>query len=507
MNTSILRALSAWADRRGDLLAVACRDTQLTWRELDSAATRAALELARQHGVGRGDRVAVLGRPTTEWVVTALGVLKLGAVICPLNERSGPVDLAHAVAQTEPTVIVASAALASGVTDLGVPITDLDRLGRGEPSSEDLAIAAVDGADPVAILSTSGSTGAPKGVVFTHESLASSFFEWCLSEPTFLHARALSVSSMAFGAGLLNGFLGPLVLGGSIIYLPDWDPAVALALIRDHRVNHLGATTVFYEQMADHPDFDGADLSSLTIAFTGGNPVTDDLIRRWGAKGIGLRQAYGLTESQSHATIPTVADAMVHPDSVGIGGVLNEFHICHDDGTVCGPDQPGEIVISGPGMAAGYWRDPDLTATTFGGGRLRTGDIGVRDTDGRIRVIGRTKDIIISGGINIYAAELERAIAELPEVAEIAVIGVSDSEFGETPAALIRVADGAELTAAAVVQHCRDRLSPYKAPRYVEFLDRPLPRTAGMKIRKGDLRTEFADLPMRGTRIGTVPSR
>ncbi|MCF8610155.1 acyl--CoA ligase [Gordonia sp. HY285] len=503
MNTSILRPLSAWAARQADELAVACGDDQLTWRELDAASTRAGIELAETHGVAQGDRVAILGRPTIEWVVAALGAIKLGAVVCPLNERSGPADLAQAVAQTEPTVIVVSEALRSGVADLDVPTAGLGGVGRREGTTAVLPPVIVDGDDPVAVLATSGSTGSPKGVVFTHASLVSSFFEWCLAEPAFLHARALSVSSMAFGAGLLNGFLGPLVLGGSVVYLPEWDPSVALALIRDHDVNHLGATTLFYEQMAAHPEFGDADLSSLTIAFTGGNPVTADLIRLWGDKGIGLRQVYGLTESQSHVTLPTVEVAITHPDSVGIGGVLNEFDIVGDDGSSCGPDEPGEIVISGPGMAAGYWQNPELTQETFGGGRLRTGDIGVRDADGLIRVVGRTKDIIISGGINIYAAELERVIAELPAVAEVAVIGVADTEFGETPAALVRSVDGAVVTVDDVVDHCRSQLSSYKAPRYVEFLDSPLPRTAGMKIRKGALRSTYADLPTRGHRIAS----
>ncbi|MFM9378318.1 class I adenylate-forming enzyme family protein [Gordonia sp. VNK21] len=503
MNASILRPIAAWSARQPEEPAVADPAVALTWSEFDSASDRAALELA-EAGVSRGDRVAILGRTGTAWAVTAMGVIKLGAIVCPLNERSGPADLAAAVSVTEPVLTVVSAALRASAEALPGATLALEEIGRPEPADRPLPAVRTDGADPVAILATSGSTGAPKAVVFTHDSLLSSFFEWCLAEPSFLHMRSLSVSSMAFGAGLLNGFLGPLVLGGSVAYLPEWDPAIALRMIRDEKVNHLGATTIFYEQMAAHPDFPDADLSSLTLAFTGGNPVTDELIRLWGDKGIGLRQVYGLTESQSQVCVPSIELSMSAPDSVGTGGVLNEILIVNADGEVCAPGEPGEITVAGPGVAAGYWRNDELTAATFGDGRLRTGDIGVRDDAGAIRVVGRTKDIIISGGINIYAAELERAIAELPDVLEVAVIGVSDNEFGETPAALVRTAESSALTAAEVVQHCRESLSSYKAPRYVEFLAQPLPRTAGMKIRKGALRDEYADLPVRGERLSAA---
>ena len=292
------------------------------------------------------------------------------------------------------------------------------------------------------------------------------------------------------------------MLGGSLIFLPNWDAGVALRLIRDSKVTHLGATTIFYEQMAADPDFADADLSSLTVAFTGGNPVTTELINAWSAKGIGLRQVYGLTESQSNVTVPPIELAIDHPESVGLGGVLNTFALKDADGNDCKPGEPGEIWISGPGLAAGYWRDPEQTEAAFGGGWLRTGDIAVRDDAGRLTIVGRLKDIIISGGINIYAAELERTIAELDAVLEVAVIGVADDEFGETPAALVRTSG--DLTAEEIIEHCLGRLARYKAPRYVEFLDTPMPRTASMKIKKGDLRAEYENLPDRSSKVSVL---
>ncbi|MDF3306635.1 class I adenylate-forming enzyme family protein [Rhodococcus sp. T2V] len=501
MDSNILGPVSAWPVRQPDEPVVECGGEVLTRAELDAASNRVVNGLIA-HDVNPGDRVTIVGRPSCNWAIVALAVIKAGAVLCPLNERNGQHEITQALTQLEPKLVVAAdkfrAALDPAIEHLGAgqPVVDLDVFAQATAPVPDVPrVLEAEGDDPVAILSTSGSTGSPKGVVFTHNSLLSAFFEWCLQEPGFMRVRSLNVSSMAFGAGLLNGFLGPLVLGGSVVFLPEWDPKVALGIIRDRKISHLGATTIFYEQMAADPEFADADLSSLTVAFTGGNPVTVELIEAWSAKGIGLRQVYGLTESLSNASIPTVEMAINHPDSVGLGGVLNQFVLKNADEKDCAPDEPGEIWIRGPGLAGGYWRDEAQTRANFVDGWLRTGDVAVRDEAGRFRVVGRIKDVIISGGINIYAAELERVIMELENVLEVAVIGVADEEFGETPAVLLR-ASGA-LTAEDVVNHCRTRLARYKTPRYVEFLADPLPRTAGMKINKAPLRTTYADLPDR----------
>ncbi|QSE92400.1 acyl--CoA ligase [Rhodococcus pseudokoreensis] len=507
-DTTILRAIQAWTVRQPDAPALICHDLSLTWSELSVAMDRAAAHLVSS-GVRPGDRVGVLGGLSVEWAIAALGAIRAGALLCPLNERHKAVELGEVYQKLTPRVVVTAAAnretAEAACTGITEPPRILDaRTMYTTDLDAPLPAPSTDPADAVCIIPTSGSTGLPKGVVYTHESLLGAFFEWSLQAPELMGARTLNLSSMSFAAGLLNGFLAPLVLGGSIVMLPKWDPQVAMSLIASEGVATMAGTTIFFEQMAALPSFESTDLSSLKVVFIGGNPVTLSLIESWSAKGVGLRQAYGLTESLSMVTFPTVELSIRKPESVGFGGILTAVEIMGLDGTPCPAGTPGEIWVSGPGVARGYWQDDALTEQTFAGGWLRTGDVGVKDDEGAIRVVGRTKDVIISGGMNIYAAELERAVLELPAVLEAAVIGVSDDEFGETPAILIRTAG--EVPTGEIVEHCRNRLSNYKVPRYVVFRDSPLPRTSSMKIDKRILRAEYADLSEHHDRIGRTAS-
>jgi fatty-acyl-CoA synthase len=361
-------------------------------------------------------------------------------------------------------------------------------------------------ADGLAVIAfTSGSTGQPKGSLLTHQAIMCALFEAALLEPAVLRCRALDVVSLAYLGGLVNSFLGPLVFGGSVVLVPKWDPALALELVERERVTAMSCTTIFYERMADDPSFATRDLSSVTLAIAGGSPVPVTLLQQWQSRGVVVRQGYGLTEGCSLVSLPSEDLAIAHPDVAGVGGILRTVRVVDEQGQECAAGEPGQIVIRGPGIAAGYWQDPDTTAHEFAGGWLHTGDVGTMEAGGGLRVVGRTKDVIISGGINIYAAELERVISEIDGVTEVAVIGVADDEFGETPAALVvatRPISGAE-----VVEHCRTRLATYKAPRYVEIVDEPLPRTAIGKIAKDGLRSAYADLPARGTRFGSSTTK
>ena len=328
--------------------------------------------------------------------------------------------------------------------------------------------------DQLAVIAfTSGSTGLPKGSKLSHGAMMSAIFEAVLQEPSMLRCRALDVTSLAYLGGLLNSFLGPLVLGGSTVLLPSWDSSEALRLISDEGVTLIACTTIFYEQMANDASFDHTDLGSLTVTIAGGSPVRVALLARWHARHVSIRQGYGLTEGCSLVTLPPSEVATARPELAGLGGILRDVRIVDDDDNEVPAGTPGQIVIRGPGIAAGYWDDPKTTADEFANGFLHTGDIGTIDESGGLQVVGRTKDVIISGGINIYAAELERVIGEVDGVLEVAVIGVADDQYGETPAAL--VVASRQLDPAEIVTHCRERLASYKAPRYVEFIDGKLP--------------------------------
>ncbi|MFV0306378.1 MAG: class I adenylate-forming enzyme family protein [Desertimonas sp.] len=505
----LVSPIRSWARRDPTAPAISCGDETISRGELDRRSDALAAELARR-GIAAGDRVGIIGGIGLGWCYSALGVLKLGATIVPMTERLSATEIAAMLgrvdatavlvdAERQPIVEAATAAAPqrwklvpfSELLDAPVPDAPFEHAARGDQ----LAVIAF----------TSGSTGLPKGSLMSHGAMMNAQFEYVLQEPHALRARALDVVSLAYLGGLLNSFLGPLIGGGSVVLLPKWDPRRALELIERERITAISGTTIFYEQMAEEPSFASADLSSLTLAIAGGNPVTRSLLEVWADKGVTLRQAYGLTEGCSLASLPSVELARSRPEVAGQGGILRRVRVVSDDGEDCQPGEPGQIVIEGPGIAAGYLDDPETTAVEFAGGRLHTGDVGTIDADGGLRVVGRTKDVIISGGINIYAAELERVIGELPGVVEVAVIGVADEQYGETPAALVVTSEPVD--AVDVVDHCRSRLATYKTPRYVEFLDRQLPRSPLGKLAKDSLRVEFADLPERGRRLDGSSTR
>jgi fatty-acyl-CoA synthase len=504
----LITAIRAWARREPDAVALTEGTTHISRRRLDDRSDAFAAELAGR-GVGPDDRVGIIGSIAIEWCYTALAVLKLGATIVPMTERLsaseigavlGRVDAAAVVSDTDRAEVVATAT--AGVSSARWSHLTFAQLAESQSPATPIANAAR--ADGLAVVAfTSGSTGEPKGSLLTHQAIMCALFEAALLEPAFLRCRALDVVSLAYLGGLVNSFLGPMVYGGSTVLMPKWDPTTALELVERERVTAMSCTTIFYERMAAEPTFGARDLSAVSVAVAGGSPVPVSLLQQWQARGVSIRQGYGLTEGCSLVSLPSPQMAMEHPEIAGTGGILRTVRIVGDNDEECSPGEPGQIVIRGPGIAAGYWQDPATTAKEFANGWLHTGDIGTIDREGGLRVVGRIKDVIISGGINIYAAELERVISEVEGVVEVAVIGVPDEEFDETPAALV-VADR-PIAGADVVEHCRARLATYKAPRYVEILDEPLPRTAIGKIAKEGLRAQYADLPTRSTRFGSRP--
>jgi fatty-acyl-CoA synthase len=260
------------------------------------------------------------------------------------------------------------------------------------------------------------------------------------------------------------------------------------------------AVPVIFQQLADHPDFDATDISSIRCASAGGAPVPVSLLQIWLARGITMTQTYSLTEvSASGITLP-YKESLSRVGYCGVPAMHSQAKIVDEDGNECPPGVVGEIAIKGPEVMIGYWRNPEATAATLRDGWCHTGDLGLRDEDGYFKVVDRAKDMLISGGLNVYPAEIERVLAGVDGVVEVAVVGVPDDRWGEAPAVVAFTA-GAPLTGDDVLEACRGELADFKLPRYLVVRETPLPRNMSGKVLKRDLRDEYADLPAHATPI------
>ncbi|MCV7219496.1 class I adenylate-forming enzyme family protein [Mycolicibacterium elephantis] len=506
MAATVGSALNWWAKTKGDDVAIRVGPEKLTYRQLHDWSGRLARTLV-DAGVAPGDRVGLLAPNVLQWPVVALAIIKSGAVLVPFNARLKPAEIRKVADDaglsmliSAPETLAAAEEALKGDGGFAVLCFDIvDALCDGD--QDDFRVErALD--DPIAVIFTSGSTGLSKGVILTNQTLLSIVLENTLTEEGFRPGTvSLLVLPLAFTPGLVYGLLLTTVLGGSLIVEPELNPSRAVRLIEEHKVRTLFGVPVIFESLSRATEFDAADLSSLQTAIVGGAAVPPDLLRRWAAKGVLLRQIYGMTESGGVATATLKTEALQHPDSCGSGSIFTEVRVMNSDGSFAEPGEQGEIVVRGPGVTPGYWNDPVSTAAAIRDGWLHSGDAGVSDAEGRITFVDRMKDLIISGGINISPVELEAAIATLDGVAEVAVIPAPDPRFGETPAAIISVAKGHHLDETAVIAHCERVLSDYKVPRYVVLNSDPLPRLPSGKIAKREIRDAYRDIADKFSRV------
>jgi len=504
MAATIGSALQWWSRTKGDTPAIIVGDERLTYRQLHNWSSRLARRLV-ERGIKPGDRVGLIGPNALPWPVAALAVLKSGAVLVPLNSRFKAAEVRKTAEDAELSAVIAAASHRDIVGDAvgsRVPIVCFDAVdAEKHGGADDFRI------DPtpdkaVAVIFTSGSTGMSKGVILTGRTLLDIVLENTLTEQGFRPGTvALLVLPLAFTPGLVYGLLMTTVLGGTLVVEPELHPSRAVQLIERHRVQALFGVPLIFEAISRAPEFADADLGTLQTAIVGGAAVPTNLLRRWADKGVLLRQIYGMTEAGGVATATLKAEALDHPDSCGSGSIFTEVRVMMPDATFAPPGVAGELVVRGPGVTPGYWRDPQTTATAIRDGWLHSGDMGTCDEQGRITFVDRLKDLIISGGINISPVEIEEAIATLPGVAEVAVIPAPDPRFGETPAAIIATAPGFEdLDEKRVIEHCERVLADYKVPRYVVLRSEPLPRLPSGKIAKQVIRDEYGDLAERFAR-------
>jgi fatty-acyl-CoA synthase len=493
------RGLGSWPRRRARMtpagIALVQDGVPTTYAELERATARLAGGL-RTRGVARGDRVAFLGLNSVELVIAMFATARLGAVFVPVNTRLAPAELAYVLDHSGAGLLLVEDGLAdpthrSPVLDLAVDTvvftraagSGLDALMADEGTGIDEPI----GLDDVFMIQyTSGTSGRPKGVMLTHGNVIWNVYNLLVDIDLGSDEIAL-VTAPLFHTAALNQVLFPIVLkGGTALIEAKFDPARAVDLIERERVTMLFGVTTMYLALSQTERFASADLASLHLALCGGAPIPESLLQTWLDRGLMIVQGYGLTEASPGATMLRAADGVRKLGSAGTACFFTDVRVAQGE-REAEVDEPGEVLVAGPNVSPGYWRDDRATAAAFDGSWLHTGDIAVRDEEGYLRIVDRLKDMYISGGENVYPAEVEQALHSHPDVAECAVIGVPDDRWGEVGRAYVVVREGADLDDVAVLAHLEGRLARYKLPRSVVFLSE-LPHNASGKLMKSRLR-------------------
>jgi fatty-acyl-CoA synthase len=477
-------------------------DRRFTYAQFDARISRLARHLSDRIGVARGDRVVVLALNTTDTLEVQFACGRLGAVFVPLNTRLTVPELEFIVGDATPKVIIHDDDLAEtalGVAQLcGVGATL--RLGPG--GSYEAAIA---GATPLAqfdsvthddvstIMYTSGTTGQPKGATITH---GMTFWNCVnLGGPAYITPSSVLLTVLPlFHTGGLNCYTNPVLhAGGTVLIMRAFDPALALKLISDPRIgiNVFFGVPSIYQFMAQHPDFERADFSRLVIGGVGGAPMPVTLLDVFDARGVALQQGYGMTETSPAVLVLDREDAVRKAGSAGKPVLHTEVRVVRPDGTDAEVGELGELWVKGPNITPGYWNRPEANKSSFTDGWLHTGDATRVDEEGFYYIVDRWKDMYISGGENVYPAEVENVLHRLDAIVEAAVIGVPDPQWGEVGMAIIAVRPGRAITEGEINAHCAANLARFKCPRLIRFID-ALPRNATGKIHKPTLRRNFS---------------
>lgn len=493
------QGIGSWPARRArktpHRTAVLHEDQATSYAELHDRVTRLA-HVLRGRGVRRGDRVAFLGPNHPAFLETLFAAGLLGAVFVPLNTRLAGPELRYQLEDSGSRLLLQVRQPAATVEAL--PVTALEAEGEAyerslaaaSPEPLDLAV----GHDELClIMYTSGTTGRPKGAVLTHGNIVWNSLNVLVDVDLGSDEVAL-VSAPLFHTAALNMTCLPTLLkGGTAVLESAFDPDRTLALIARHRITCLFGVPAMYDAIAAAPGWAEADLSSLRNLLCGGAPVPARTIRCYLDRGLAFVQGYGMTEAAPGVLLLDRADTLTHAGSAGVPHFFTDVRLLDPAGEPAAVGAPGEIEVSGPNVTRGYWGLPDESAAAFRDGQwFRSGDLATADAEGYVRLVDRLKDMIISGGENIYPAEVEDALLEHPAVVECAVFGVPDAKWGEVGRAVVVRRPDALVGADELLAHLGGRLARYKIPRSLVFTD-ALPRSGAGKLLKAPLRAAFAN--------------
>ena len=511
-----------WIERRqiksAGRPAVTAGNVELSYEQFGDRINRLANALT-DRGVQRGDRVAYLGENSVAFLETLFALGSIGAVFVPLNTRlAGPEVIFH-LEDSGSKMLIASHTM-EPLAVAGVENTDVERVifvndgdrvpaeqGRLQLPSEQyddvLASASADRPrvnveleDLAIILYTSGTTGSPKGAMLSHSNLTWNAINVITDLALTNNEISLMISPMFHVAALGMGVLPTFLKGGHVILEPRFDPGRALELVERHKVTFISGVPTTYQMIAEHPDWEKTDISSLQSLTCGGSAVPLRILEAYEDRGLSFTMGYGMTETAPGATTLPARYSREKMGSAGLAHFHTHVRVADFDGSVLPPNEVGEVQIQGPNVIQGYWNREEANKNSFitddSGTWFRSGDMGYLDDEGFLFISDRLKDMIISGGENIYPAQVEQELAQLDSIAAVAVFGVADEKWGEVGRAAIVVREGHELTEQEVLSYLDGRLARYKIPKSVVFVD-DMPRTASGKIRKPQLREKYGN--------------
>jgi long-chain acyl-CoA synthetase len=473
----------------GELPALSLEDRQLTFRELDNRVKGLVAALCFE-GFKSGDRLALLLPNGPDYIQLVYACSSLGVIVVPINTRLSVVEIDHILADASPRGLVRHSSLPAPSTRIAWELVLDKEAFDGQNGSCPDPCYAPDAT--LALIYTSGTTGRPKGVTLTHSNILSNvhnFNYWMRYREggAFLHAAPI------FHIADLPAMFAAPAFGACQVALQRFNPAAFCESVQNERINYTVLVPTMINVLTQFSDLKKYDLSSLEVLAYGGSPMTPEVIRRTHEllPHTKLVQVYGLSETGYLTGLQDHEHTEERLMSCGRPCPGVEVQVADESGRVLEAGQHGELVARGANVTLGYWNNKEDTAAAFRNGFFRTGDIGYRDAEGYFYILDRLKDMIVTGGENVYSGEVETVIFNHPAVREAAVFGIPDAQWGELVAACVVLKPGLRLSENALICHCRQNLANYKVPRHIEFSEIDLPKSGSGKVLKRLLRERF----------------
>ncbi len=463
---------------------------QMTYAELDAAACRVALALTSR-GINRGDRLAILAEFSLEYIVLFAAAQKTGIVLVPLNYRLASREIDYLLGDAAPALLLFSPKFKTLLEEApqaqGIgwwAFGEISKIMANAALSVDFSSVALSEDDPIFILYTSGTTGFPKGALYTHKMLVWNSLNTALRLQISCNDRTL-MCMPPFHTGGWNVLTTPFLhFGASIILLPHFEPDLVMSLLEKEQINVFMVVPTMIKMLSECETFNSTDLSHLRYFIVGGEALPIPVIEAWNKKGVPIRQGYGLTEVGPNVTSLPQEDAIRKIGSIGFPNFYLETQLVDADGSIVSGAGTGELWLKGNVVTPGYWNQPEATAKAITAGWFHTGDLLRRDEEGYLYVVDRLKNMFISGGENVYPAEIEKYLLTHPAISEAVVIGVADEKWGEVGKAFIVLKKEATLTADQLKAYCIGELAKFKVPKSFVFVDEIPKNDSGKLDRK-----------------------